>query len=95
MDGDSFTLELAPSIADIPAAEWDTIAGTSNPFVSHAFLRALEVGGATGGDSGWHRGSGSAIFDDLHGGQQIERPLDQHHGKIFENCQCAVLIDGQ
>ena len=23
------------------------------PFVSHAFLRALEVGGATGGDSGW------------------------------------------
>ena len=53
MDGDSFTLELAPSIADIPAAEWDPIAGTSNPFVSHAFLRALEVGGATGGDSGW------------------------------------------
>lgn len=53
MDGDSFTLELAPSIADIPAAEWDAIAGMSNPFVSHAFLRALEVGGATGGDSGW------------------------------------------
>ena len=53
MDGDSFTLELAPSIADIPATEWDAIAGMSNPFVSHAFLRALEVGGATGGDSGW------------------------------------------
>ncbi|MGB0517503.1 MAG: peptidogalycan biosysnthesis protein, partial [Candidatus Puniceispirillaceae bacterium] len=52
MDGDSFTLELAPSIADIPAAEWDAIAGMSNPFVSHAFLRALEVGGATGGNSG-------------------------------------------
>ena len=53
MDGDSFILELAPSIADIPATEWDAIAGMSNPFVSHAFLRALEVGGATGGDSGW------------------------------------------
>ena len=53
MDGDSFTLDLAPSIADIPAAEWDRLAGTANPFVSHAFLRALEDGGATGGDSGW------------------------------------------
>jgi len=53
MDGDSFTLDLAPSIAEIPAAEWDLLAGTANPFVCHAFLRALEDGGATGGDSGW------------------------------------------
>jgi len=53
MDGDSFTLDLAPSIAEIPAAEWDRLAGGANPFVSHAFLRALEDGGATGGDSGW------------------------------------------
>ena len=54
MDGDTFTLDLAPSIAEIPAADWDRVAGTANPFVSHAFLRALEDGGATGGDSGWH-----------------------------------------
>ena len=53
MDGDSFTLDLAPSIAGIPAADWDRVAGSANPFVSHAFLRALEDGGATGGDSGW------------------------------------------
>ena len=53
MDGDTFTLDLAPSIAEIPAADWDRVAGTANPFVSHAFLRALEDGGATGGDSGW------------------------------------------
>jgi predicted N-acyltransferase len=53
MDGDSFTLDLAPSIAALPAAEWDQLAGGDNPFVSHAFLRALEDGGATGGDSGW------------------------------------------
>ena len=53
MDGDSFTLDLAPSIAEIPATDWDRIAGSANPFVSHAFLRALEDGGATGGDSGW------------------------------------------
>ena len=53
MDGDSFTLDLAPSIAEIPATDWDRVAGSANPFVSHAFLRALEDGGATGGDSGW------------------------------------------
>ena len=53
MGGDTFTLDLAPSIAEIPAADWDRVAGTANPFVSHAFLRALEDGGATGGDSGW------------------------------------------
>ena len=53
MDGDTFTLDLAPSIAEIPAADWDRVAGTANPFVSHTFLRALEDGGATGGDSGW------------------------------------------
>ena len=57
MDGDAYTLDLAPSINAIPATDWDRVAGPSNPFVSHAFLKALEdggaVGGAVGGDSGW------------------------------------------
>ena len=53
MDGDAFTLDLAPSIGAIASSEWDRLAGPSNPFVSHAFLTALEEGGATGGDSGW------------------------------------------
>ena len=53
MDGDTFTLDLAPSIAEIPAADWDRVAGSANPFGSQGFLRALEEGGATGGDSGW------------------------------------------
>ena len=53
MDGDSFTLDLATSITALPATDWDNVAGTNNPFVSHAFLSSLEDGGATGGDSGW------------------------------------------
>jgi len=53
MDGDAYTLDLAPSISAVPAADWDRLAGPSNPFVSHAFLKALEDGGAVGGDSGW------------------------------------------
>ena len=53
MDGDALTLDLAPAINSIPAAEWDAVAGSANPFVSHAFLAALEDGQATGGDTGW------------------------------------------
>ena len=53
MDGDAYTLDLVPSIDALPAADWDRLAGTSNPFVSHAFLKALEDGAATGGESGW------------------------------------------
>jgi predicted N-acyltransferase len=47
------SLSLHRSIAEIPAAEWDACAGGGNPFVSHAFLAALEGSGSTGGRSGW------------------------------------------
>ncbi len=47
-----FTLDLAASIHDIPPAEWDALAG-GNPFVSHAFLAAVEDSGSTGPRTGW------------------------------------------
>jgi predicted N-acyltransferase len=47
------TLTLHPAIADIPAAEWDACAGADNPFVSHAFLSALEDSGSAGARTGW------------------------------------------
>ena len=53
MDGDTLTLDLATAINSIPAADWDAVAGSANPFVSHAFLAALEDGQATGVDTGW------------------------------------------
>jgi predicted N-acyltransferase len=40
-------------IADLPAAAWDSLAGTDNPFVSHAFLDALERSGSATADTGW------------------------------------------
>jgi uncharacterized protein len=49
----NFTATIGGSIAAIPAAEWDAAAGEANPFVSHAFLGALEDSGSVGGDSGW------------------------------------------
>ena len=49
----ALTLTLHPRIADIAAAEWDACAGTGNPFVSHAFLSALEDSGSAGPRTGW------------------------------------------
>ena len=53
----AITLTLHPHIADIPAAEWDACAGTAdgagNPFVSHAFLSALEDSGSANARTGW------------------------------------------
>src|SRR5580693_4974016 len=60
-----FTARVVPSIAALDAAAWDACAnppGRSfeeaegerfNPFVSHAFLHALEASGSVGGRSGW------------------------------------------
>ena len=47
------TARLASGVADIPAEQWDACAGSGNPFVSHAFLSALEDSGSVGGRSGW------------------------------------------
>ena len=46
-----------PAIADVAAADWDRLANPdpaiANPFVAHAFLRALEDAGTVGGRTGW------------------------------------------
>jgi predicted N-acyltransferase len=52
-DAPETTVKLAPSIQAVPAAEWDACAGSGNPFVSHAFLEALEESGSVGAGTGW------------------------------------------
>ncbi len=52
-DSPALTLTLHKSIAEIPAADWDACAGTDNPFVSHAFLSAIEDSGSAGPRTGW------------------------------------------
>ena len=61
----SFTARAVPSIAAIDAAAWDACANPPgrtfeeaegerfNPFITHAFLHALEASGSVGGRSGW------------------------------------------
>jgi len=41
------------SIADIDAASWNALAGTSQPFVRHEFLLALEQSGCATARTGW------------------------------------------
>lgn len=41
------------AIADIPAAEWNRLAGGAYPFLSHEFLLAAEQSGSVSPGSGW------------------------------------------
>jgi predicted N-acyltransferase len=47
------TLSLHGSIHEIDAADWDACGGGHNPFVSHAFLGAVEDSGSAGSRTGW------------------------------------------
>jgi len=51
--GDAVTLTVHPSIAEIPAAEWDACAGPVNPTLSYTFLQAMEESGSATARSGW------------------------------------------
>ncbi len=46
-------LKLVGRIGDIDAARWDGCAGADNPFLSHAFLKALEDSNSVGQRAGW------------------------------------------
>ncbi len=45
--------EIVERIAEVPAADWDALDATANPFLRHAFLEALESSGCVGGATGW------------------------------------------
>ncbi len=49
----TLTLTLHARIAEIDATDWDACAGEGNPFVSHAFLSAMEDSGSAGSRTGW------------------------------------------
>ena len=49
----SLTLTLHPGIKAIDPVDWDRCAGQDNPFVSHAFLSAVEDSGSAGSRTGW------------------------------------------
>ncbi|OOG75668.1 GNAT family N-acetyltransferase [Sinorhizobium sp. A49] len=58
---DAVTIRIEQSFADIPAARWNMLSGAVkgrdeavyNPFVSHAYLSALEESGSATAKTGW------------------------------------------
>jgi predicted N-acyltransferase len=51
--GTTITARIAPAVGALPADQWDALAGSDNPFTSHAFLTALEDSGSVGRGTGW------------------------------------------
>ena len=47
------TVKVLGSLGEVPAAQWDACAGADDPFLSHAFLSALEESGSASARSGW------------------------------------------
>jgi len=46
------TLKIIEDLADVPVAEWDALAG-GDPFLSHAYLHALQESGCATAELGW------------------------------------------
>lgn len=53
-DQTSMSVQIYPRIAEIGQVAWDRCAGDGNPFISYAFLSALEDSGSVGADTGWY-----------------------------------------
>ena len=47
------TARILPGVASFDAAEWGACAGTGDPFLTHAFLSALEESGSAAAETGW------------------------------------------
>lgn len=53
MSGEPVVARIARGVASFEAADWDACAGPGDPFLSHAFLSALEDSGSATGETGW------------------------------------------
>ncbi len=52
-DIDAIEIKVLRSISDVKAEDWNACAGSNNPFVQHAFLKALEDSGSVEPETGW------------------------------------------
>ena len=48
-----YSVTTVERISDVPASQWDAVAGEDHPFTRHAFLDALERHGCVGERVGW------------------------------------------
>lgn len=67
------TVKALSSLSDVTAEAWDACAGNENPFVSHAFLSALEDSGSATAETGWM--AQHLVIEDGLGGLLAAAPL--------------------
>jgi uncharacterized protein len=53
VSGEPVIARLADGVASLDAGDWDRCAGSADPFLSHAFLSALEESGSATARTGW------------------------------------------
>ncbi len=58
-------VELASDLSSIEPARWNALTGEDDPFVEHAFLRALETSESVGVEAGWQPVHVLAYRDDV------------------------------
>ncbi|WP_193178295.1 GNAT family N-acetyltransferase [Oricola nitratireducens] len=86
-EGDEFVIRVRDQFSSIDHAQWSRLSGAApggetayNPFVSHAFLNALEESGCATAQSGWH-------------GQHLT--LEDSRGKIIAALPCYLKSHSQ
>ena len=65
--------KVGGSVGAFPQAEWDALTG-GNPFVSHAFLTAIEDSGSVGPGTGWQ--SAPIVIEDADHFMQEDAPVE-------------------
>jgi predicted N-acyltransferase len=53
MSGEPIVARVGDGVGSFAAEDWDRCAGTDDPFLSHAFLSALEESGSATAETGW------------------------------------------
>jgi predicted N-acyltransferase len=51
--GEAITVKLSERIDEIGETAWDSCAGRDNPFLTYAFLHALEASNSASAETGW------------------------------------------
>jgi len=92
---DALSARTVSSLSEVNAGEWNACAGTDNPFLTHAFLHALEESGSCRAETGWlpqHvllEGKGSALVGAMpmyvKGHSQGEYVFDHNWAHAYEN----------
>jgi predicted N-acyltransferase len=85
----SLRVELASDLLSIDPLAWDALTGANDPFVEHAFLRALETSGSVGAEAGWQPVHVTAWRDDALVGALPLYAKDNSWGEFIFDFQWA------